>query len=153
MKSAWKNQWSVGNAIIDSEHRNLLDMAYNLGSIIRKGDISAISQELEQLENWLCEHFKNEEDIALSVGFDFTRHGLEHQNLLKEFQLMKDGLMFYCDMPHDATVKQYFKFLDEWLISHILNEDILMKPTLQTHSYGFMPGHKTKSEIPLLAKT
>src|SRR3989338_6538277 len=88
MKSAWKNQWSVGNAIIDSEHRNLLDMAYNLGSIIRKGDISAISQELEQLENWLCEHFKNEEDIALSVGFDFTRHGLEHQNLLKEFQLM-----------------------------------------------------------------
>ena len=77
MKSAWKNQWSVGNAIIDAEHRNLLDMAYNLGSIIRKGDICAISQELEQLENWLCEHFKTEEDIALSAGFDFTRHGLE----------------------------------------------------------------------------
>lgn len=149
MSSAWKNKWNVGNAIIDSEHRNLLDMACKIGSIIKKGDISAVSQKLEQFENWLREHFKNEETIALAVGFNFTLHGLEHQNLLKELRLMKDELIFYCGMSPDTIAKQYSRFLDEWLVSHILKEDILMKPMLQAHSYGFMPGHKTESEVPL----
>ncbi|MDO8466156.1 MAG: hemerythrin domain-containing protein [Gallionella sp.] len=152
MGSAWKNQWSVGNAIIDSEHRNLLDMAYNIESIIKKGDISAVIQELEQFEYWLCDHFENEEEIARAVGFDFTKNGLEHQNLLNEFHRMKDELMFYGNTLPSSAAKRYSHFLDEWLVVHILNEDMLMKPMLQVHPYDFIPNHKTKSEAPLVAR-
>jgi len=152
MGSAWKNQWSVGNAIIDSEHRNLLDMAYNIESIIKRGDISAALQELEQFEYWLCDHFENEEEIALAVDFDFTNNGLEHQSLLEEFHRMKDELMSHGSTLPDSAAKRYSHFLDEWLVVHILKEDMLMKPMLQTHAYDFMPEHKTKSEAPLVAR-
>ena len=141
MGSAWKNQWSVGNAIIDSEHRNLLDMAYNIESIIKRGDISAALQELEQFEYWLCDHFENEEEIALAVDFDFTNNGLEHQSLLEEFHRMKDELMSHGSTLPDSAAKRYSHFLDEWLVVHILKEDMLMKPMLQTHAYDFMPEH------------
>ena len=141
MGSAWKNQWSVGNAIIDSEHRNLLDMAYNIESIIKRGDISAALQELEQFEYWLCDHFENEEEIALAVDFDFTNNGLEHQSLLEEFHRMKDELMSHGNTLPDSAAKRYSHFLDEWLVVHILKEDMLMKPMLQTHAYDFMPEH------------
>ncbi|MDD5299993.1 MAG: hemerythrin domain-containing protein [Gallionella sp.] len=153
MGSAWKNQWSVGNAIIDSEHRNLLGMAYNIESMIKTESLSAIAHELEQFEYWLCDHFENEEEIARAVDFDFTNNGLAHQNLLEEFHRMTDELMSYGNMLPGSTAKRYSHFLDEWLVVHILKEDMLMKPMLQAHAYDFIPDHKTKSEAPLKART
>lgn len=157
MGSAWKNLWSVGNAIIDSEHRNLLEMAYNIESMIMtKGaerDIPAIMRELEQFEYWLCDHFENEEEIALAADYDFAKNRLEHQNLLKEFQQMKDGLISNSNGLSENAAKRYSHFLDEWLVVHIVEEDMLMKPVLQAHSYDFIPDHKTKSEAPLAART
>lgn len=152
MGSAWKNQWSVGNAIIDSEHRNLLDMAYNIESMIRTESLYTIAHELEQFEYWLCDHFENEEEIALAVGFDFLNNGLEHQKLLDEFHRMKDELMSYGDILPGSAAKRYSHFLDEWLVVHILKEDMLMKPALQAHAYDFIPDHKTKSEASLIAR-
>lgn len=153
MGSSWKNFWSVGNAIIDSEHRNLLEMAYNIEAVIKSGDISAAVKELEQFEYWLCDHFENEEEIALAVNFDFFRNGLEHQNLLEEFHRMKDELMSYGNTLPANAAKRYSHFLDEWLVAHILKEDMLMKPLLQAHAYDFVPDHKTKSEAHLVART
>lgn len=156
MGSAWKNQWSVGNAIIDSEHRNLLDMAYNIESMIMKRgaerDIQGIRRELEQFEYWLCDHFENEEEIALAADFDFTQNKMGHRDLLKEFQHMKDELMSDGNALPESAARRYSHFLDEWLVVHILNEDMLMKPVLQTHSYDFIPDHKTKSEAPLATR-
>lgn len=153
MGTAWKNQWSVGNSIIDSEHRNLLHMAYNIEAMIREGNIPAVAHELEQFEYWLCDHFENEEEIALAIGFDFSQNGLEHQNLLNEFQRMKSELMSNNDMLSKSAAKRYAHFLDEWLVVHILKEDMLMKPMLQAYAYDFMPDHKTKSEALLIART
>lgn len=152
MGSAWKNQWSVGNSIIDSEHRNLLAMACNLEAMIGEGNITAISHELEQFEYWLCDHFENEEEIALAAGFDFAQNGLEHQNLLDEFHRMKEELMSYGNTLPDCAAKRYAHFLDEWLVAHILKEDVLMKPVLQAHAYNFMPDHKTKSDAPQIVR-
>jgi hemerythrin-like metal-binding protein len=152
MGSAWRNFWSVGNAIIDSEHRNLLEMAYNIEAMVKKGNIPAVLRELEQFEYSLCDHFENEEEIALAVNFDFFKNGLEHQNLLEEFHRMKDELMSYGDILPDSASKRYAHFLDEWLVAHILKEDMLMKPFLQARPYDFMPNHKTKSEAPLITR-
>ena len=131
----------------------MLEMAYNIESIIKKGDISAVSHELEQFEYWLCDHFENEEEIALAVNFDFFKNGLEHQKLLEEFHRMKDELMAYGNTLSASAAKRYSHFLDEWLVAHILKEDMLMKPFLQAHAYDFMPDHKTKSEAYLAART
>lgn len=152
MGSAWKNQWNVGNAIIDSEHRNLLEMAYNIESMIRTESLSTIANELEQFEYWLCDHFENEEEIALAIDFDFTNNAREHQNLLQEFHRMKGELMSYGNTLPDSAAKRYSHFLDEWLVVHIINEDMLMKPMLQARAYDFIPDHKTKSEAPLITR-
>ncbi len=145
MGSAWKRQMSVGNGIIDSEHRNLLDMAANIEAMIREKDVSSIAEELGQFEAWLLAHFENEEGIALSVEFDVAPNRLEHQNLLKAFQLMKDALTSGGGTFPDSTAKHYYShFLSDWLEDHIIEEDMLMKPVLQTHPYDFIPDHMMK---------
>jgi hemerythrin-like metal-binding protein len=142
MGSAWKKQMSVGNGIIDSEHRNLLNMAADIESMIQKRDACTIARELEQFETWLRAHFENEEGIALSVDFDVTPNRLEHQNLLKAFQLMKGALTSGGDTFPDSTARHYYAhFLSDWLEDHITEEDMLMKPVLQTRPYDFIPDH------------
>lgn len=137
MALEWSKQLSVGNAIIDSEHKNLIVMVNSIEPIIRARDGVALSQELEQIEHWLCTHFENEERIASAVGFDFTKNKLEHQDLLKEFHRIKDELMAMNGIWSDKVAKQYFKFLCDWIAGHVLEEDMLMKPVLQTHEYHF----------------
>jgi hemerythrin-like metal-binding protein len=152
MGSAWRNFWSVGNAIIDSEHRNLLEMAYGIEAMIKKGNIPAALRELEQFEYWLCDHFENEEEIALAINFDFFKNGLEHQNLLEEFHRMEDELISYGNTLPASAAKRYSHFLEEWLVAHILKEDMLMKPFLQARPYDFMPNYKAKSEAHLATR-
>lgn len=137
MALVWSNKLSVGNATIDSEHRNLIAMINNIEPILKAKDISALSQELEQIESWLVTHFENEERIALAVGFDFTKNKLEHQILLKEFHRMRDELKAMNGMWSDRVAKQYFQFLGDWITGHVIEEDLPMKPVLQTHEYSF----------------
>jgi hemerythrin len=137
MALAWSNELSVGNAIIDSEHKNLLVMVNNIEQLLKAKDTSNLSHELELLENWLCTHFENEEKIAQAVGFDFTKNKLEHQNLLKELHRIIDELKAMNGIWSEKTAKKHFQYLCDWLTGHVIEEDMLMKPVLQTREYHF----------------
>lgn len=137
MALVWSNELSVGNAIIDSEHRNLIVMVVSLDATIKAKDGSSLSHELEQIEYWLCAHFKNEKRIALAVGFDSARIEAVHRNLLEEFHRMKNKLNALNDMWSDRIAKQCYQYLCDWITGHITREDMLMKPVLKEHEYNF----------------
>lgn len=61
---AWTKRLSVGNALIDAEHRNLIGMVNDVVCAIRAMDCLALSETLQLLEDWLGVHFANEERIA-----------------------------------------------------------------------------------------
>lgn len=140
METAWTNQLSVGNAVIDSEHQNLIVMIDRIESMIRAKNAASLPQELEQFERDLCVHFINEEKLAQAVNFPFDKNKQEHQFVLKEFQRMKDELLARKGSWTDDAAKHYANFLSDWLTGHIVREDMLMKPVLQTHDYKFWPG-------------
>lgn len=136
----WKEQLSVGNAIIDAEHRNLISMVNDVVHAIRAIDSLALSESLRLLEDWICVHFANKERFARVVNFDFTQHKLAHTHLLKELQYLRDELTAKeCIWPEDA-VKHYSQSLKKWIIDdHIIKLDMLMKPSLQARDYNLMP--------------
>lgn len=137
MALVWSSELSVGNAIIDSEHRNLIVMVSGLEAAIKAKDGSSLSQELEQIEYWLCAHFKNEKRIASAVGLDLTRIESVHRNLLEEFHRVRDKLDAMGDMWSDKVARQCYQHLCDWITGHVVKEDMLMKPTLKKHEYNF----------------
>lgn len=142
MALAWSEELSVGNAMIDSEHNNLIVMVNNVEHAIRAGDDSALAQSFEQLEHCLCTHFANEEKVAQAIKFPFSQNELEHKYALKALHLIRDAVAVSAKnnkCAEDAT-EYYSEFLSDWFINHVFNEDMLMKPTLQTHPYDFNPG-------------
>lgn len=136
----WTKKLSVGNALIDAEHRNLISMVNDVVHAIRAIDCSALSEELRLLEDWLGVHFANKEKFAQTVSFDFTQHKLAQTHLLKELQYLRDELTAKDGIWPDDAVKYYSNFLKKWVIDdHIIKLDMLMKPSLQTRGYNLMP--------------
>lgn len=136
----WTNKLSVGNAIIDSEHRNLISMVKDVSHGIKARDGSTLSQAFKLLEHWLCVHFVNEEKIAQAVKFPFEQHKLAQQHSLKELQHMRNELAAKDGMWSDGAVNHFNRSLKNWMIDgHIIKLDMLMKPVLQNYDYNFWP--------------
>lgn len=140
MMGTWTDELSVGNASIDADHKKLIVMVNGVEAMIKARDNFALPQALEQLEHHLYVHFVNEEKIAQAVNFPFDQNRLEHQYVLKEFQHMKTELIAKNGIWSDGAATHYSNFLSDWITYHVINEDMLMKPVLQTYPYDFKPG-------------
>lgn len=140
MELLWSKQLSVGNVIIDSEHRNLINLVNGVIRAIEARIVSDLAQAFEQLEQALCVHFTNEEKLAQAVGFDFFKHRLAQQYGLKELRFLRNELAAKDCLWSDGAVEHFTHFLKNWMIDeHIIGLDMQMRPVLQTYDYEFWP--------------
>ena len=141
MEFAWTSQLSIGNAVIDSDHKNLIAKINGIVHAIKTRDRSAMPKAFDALEYWLHIHFENEEKIARVVNFDFSKHSPAQQNSLKELRQMRDGLIARKGLWHDSVADHSINFMKSWMIDgHIGDLDMQMKPALQAFDYKFWPG-------------
>ncbi len=148
MGLAWNKQMSVGNAVIDSDHKNLIEIVNRIRSEIRSRDTFLLSEAFVHLEDWLWIHFENEERIAQTVNFDFSGHKQEQQYALRELQHLRDELVGKGGIWSDSAVEHFNDFLKNWLIDdHIIRRDMLMKPVLQAHDYNLLPGEAIHAAV------
>ena len=146
MRLKWTRQLSVGNAVIDSEHKNLIAIVNSVKRAIKARDSAALPQELEHLEDWLYVHFANEGKIAQAVNFDFSQHKLAQQCWLKELWFLRNELIDKHGLWSDDAIEYFSLFLSDWLIDgHIISLDMPMKPVLQAYGYNFLPGATDKA--------
>jgi len=136
----WTKELSVGNATIDSDHKQLIDMTNRIRHEIRAANSSALAQAFERIENWLPVHFANEEKVAQAVHFPLDQHKLSHQYSMKELQHIREELVSREGIWSEGAVEHFCHFLENWAIEHITKMDMQMKPALQTHSYDFQHG-------------
>ncbi len=154
MGLTWNKQMSVGNAVIDSDHKNLIGVVNDARSAIRARDGFMLSEVFARLEDWLWIHFENEERIARAVNFDFSGHKQEQQYALRELQHLRDELVAKEGIWSDGAVEHFTNFLKNWLIDdHIVRRDMLLKPALQAHDYTFWPGWKNNETNHLAGRT
>lgn len=148
----WTKKLSVGNVIIDAEHRNLLSMVNDANRAIEIGDSLTLLQELEHLENWLRIHFANEEKIAQAVDFPSARLKLAQQYSQNSLRYLRDKLEAQYGLWSKNTTVRFSRSLKHWIIEHITKVDMPMKPILQVHDYNFWPGYAaTAGNIPIPA--
>lgn len=140
MGMSWEKELSVGNAVIDSDHKNLMNMVNAIEQAIRSRDCPAIIQAFTSIEGWLCVHFENEERIARAISFDFSKQKPAREYLLRELQNLKSELISKKGIWCESAIEHYDRSLKDWLVDHIIKVDMPMKPMLQTIDYKFWPG-------------
>lgn len=140
MSLLWCDQFSVGNNVIDSDHKYLIETINRVEQSVERKNRCELAAAFDALMQYSRAHFDREEKIAIAIGYKQVPHlSQSHQNLLKQLdQLRGDTDALGLEWPSDAA-EHFTNFLRDWLINHVIREDQLMKPILQNYSPNFFP--------------
>lgn len=113
----WKEEYSVGDATLDGQHQQLVDLVNRLDS---GAPITAVLDELSQFAD---AHFTAEEHMLAAVDYpDLVRHRTQH----KAFRAWLDMALHQhrTDGGCCATRDDIRAYLRVWIASHLLVYDM-----------------------------
>ena len=85
MSLVWREQLSVGNNVIDTDHRYLIDIINRVEQSLGAGDRRDLSVALDSLSKYTQEHFAREEKIAHVAGYEQVPDlSHSHEALIKQ---------------------------------------------------------------------
>ena len=118
----WNWKMSVGVAVLDNEHKQLVAMVNELYDGIQGGKgTEALAHVLDGLITYTAAHFKHEEDFFAKTGYPATAtHKREHDALTK--QVLDVQAKFKAGSPGTLSL-EVMNFLKNWLINHIQGSD------------------------------
>lgn len=125
----WRDCYSVGNAIIDQQHRKMLLLCAESAKCLESAGPEGCEKFHDLLhEMAVCarEHFATEEELLLARHYPMlAEHAEEHE----QFQIALSDFLFSA-VEGELDKIGVFRFLSEWWIHHILVSDLDCKPYL-----------------------
>lgn len=140
MTLMWREQLSVGNNVIDSDHKHLIEIINRVEQSMVLKNRPALTGALDELVQYSLVHFEREEKIAAAAGYSQTPHLNEsHRALLEKLNQVRSEFDAAGSEWSPEAAGHFTGFLRNWLIDHVIKEDLLMKPVLQKYSPSFDP--------------
>lgn len=116
----WKDVYSIGNDIIDEDHKHLFKILNSLEESIKTLKPEDVSNLLNVLLQYSKIHFKNEEQEMIKHHYpDSNRHIKEHNDFIDSVKQMEKKSMSLTF----GTMMNMSNFLKDWIISHLLGTD------------------------------
>jgi hemerythrin-like metal-binding protein len=117
----WRNAFSVGDPLIDTQHQKLVKIINLLyDEISSRKNTVRIQDIFKELVAYTNYHFSAEETIM-------TKHQYsgypEHKKAHTAFIAKIDSLKLTTILSDDKAKMEVFKFLKLWLVDHIQNTD------------------------------
>lgn len=123
---AWRPEFATGVAIIDDQHRVLINMLNDAGAKLSDhGPIGDFERIVQGLLNYAGYHFLTEEKLIVEHGYDTARaaeadrHLAQHKAFAAKVVAVRDGLK----AGQRIAKADLVGFLTDWLTDHILHTD------------------------------
>jgi len=127
--SSWEKSYSVGIRELDAQHIELFRLLDELDEAIEDNLPLDIEYSVAKLDVYSLYHFVSEEHLMKKYGYpEFDVQVSEHEffkNRVKDFRQRKD-------QDRIALAIEIKKFLQDWITTHIRNEDHKYSPFLST---------------------
>ena len=121
----WDDRYSVGNSILDEQHKHLVAQCNRLGGCIdRERHADGLFHDiLHELAVYAKEHFRTEESILVSRGFpDLEAHKQEHVGYVDRLSVIL--LAATVGGVGRQEMQGLHRFLTGWFHDHILTSDM-----------------------------
>lgn len=123
-----KEKYKTNNSKIDLEHKKLFEIgerAYQL--LINKFDTDKydkIVEVIDELKQYTIYHFNAEEEYMKSINYKrlFTQK-IDHAFFIKKIDEVN---LSKIDENQDEAIMGILTFLNDWLVNHILEKDLLI---------------------------
>ncbi|MBF0284465.1 MAG: hemerythrin family protein [Magnetococcales bacterium] len=117
----WKPEYSVGIAVLDEDHKKLLDMVLTLFKAMESAQSKDEAERvLNELLNYTVEHFDREEVLMKKHDYpDLAAHLAEHRAMKTKAAEFRDKFQ----SNSMEVSRDMLRYLQEWLINHINKTD------------------------------
>ena len=124
----WSEEYAIYEPSIDELHQELFLTVNKLTEAIEHEDNAFITDLFDTLEMYTLYHFSGEEAVMEKFNYPaLDDHKNLHQELLEQLHSFKDKY-FHKDITEFEEIKN---FLEDWLKSHILIEDLKIRTFLE----------------------
>ncbi len=116
----WKDEYSIGNAVIDAEHRHLIALASTVAGFANSGErVERVKEAVVALYDYVKTHFQHEEEYMAGIDFPgLAEHRRQHQEIIHEMNTI---------MKHsgnlDALIYKFKRLMHVWVLEHIIEDD------------------------------
>jgi hemerythrin len=117
----WRDDFSVGVAEVDHEHRELIDLINQAYAELVAGSSGASpSEALGEIHARIAGHFALEEKVMRQARYDrLAAHKAAHETLLDEIRDFMDA----CELGQTLDEAAFGARLAEWFGEHFRTED------------------------------
>lgn len=132
----WSEDFSVGNDLIDSQHRDLFALVALIADLAARPeptpeDETVVARTLLTLRNYVRVHFSDEERLMAEAGYpDLIEHIEEHRTFAEWLGILEDARRMP-DYSFSETIRHMSRYLTDWLVDHVLDSDKRYAPYLK----------------------
>jgi hemerythrin len=110
----WRDGFKVDIPQVDHEHRHLFHLVKSL-------DVGSIEKTIDELLDYVVIHFTHEQELMERSGYPAFD---EHLRLHEQFGATVAEFMGDDTVWNEERVQQLRRFLNKWLVGHILTHDL-----------------------------
>lgn len=119
MTLIWKDEYSVGNAELDAQHKKLMEICNRAQACLEQSEAGDLHLILNELAEYAKYHFRTEERLLEECGcpqLDSQQKG----HLAYEEQLVELMLEATSGVPDKVAIHRH---VSDWWLHHILGSD------------------------------
>ena len=110
----WRDGFMINIPQVDREHKHLFDL-------VRRLELSTVSATVDELLDYVVTHFTNEQKLMEDSNYPgFPAHLRLHE----EFAASVADFLGGGDDWNEDRVQEMRRFLNKWLIGHIMTHDL-----------------------------
>lgn len=126
----WSEAYGVGNAMLDSDHRILINLLNQLHDATETGQSrEVVGTVVNVLLEYTEHHFRREEALLTQAGYpEQIAHEAKHRELEAHVRAIRDQ---WAGGDRKALGEEVLEFLKKWLTDHILGADKSYRPWVE----------------------
>jgi hemerythrin len=110
----WRDGFKINIPQTDAEHKRLFEL-------IRALNLATVDQTMEELLGYVVTHFSNEQALMEKSGYPAFE---QHLKLHEDFGTHVADFLGTGDEWSEERVQDLRRFLNKWLIGHIMTHDL-----------------------------
>ena len=130
---------SVGNEMIDKDHKHLIGLINAIETKLREGlKGKDLTSPITQLSTFSAEHFYREEQYMRKIAFpNYWKHRTEHVSLISSLKYVFKSLMQWKgEQSYDNSTQELIDLLRKLILDHFLGDDLEIKNFLLNKTAG-----------------
>ncbi|MGH4121965.1 MAG: bacteriohemerythrin [Clostridium sp.] len=123
-----KEKYKTGILLIDNEHEKLFEIGERAYQLLKTpydmDKYDKIVEVIEELKAYTIYHFNDEENYMESINYKrlFTQK-IDHAGFIKKIDEVN---LSKIDENQDEAIMTILTYLNDWLVNHILEKDLLI---------------------------